>query len=254
MLRACKERGKYAVTGDDFVLEQTHLNWVKGYLFRTLLVDLLAMSACLATWRTNLSFYRLTLQSIWQLPAAVGWFERLNIARNVFKKVGIHKIICWRDSEQQIVLLDEGTLQTAHYLFVHVSIEPNASHLSTFTQLVPLPQVIVYVRNEADTLIERTLSRGHKRIRHRSPAEKALFVERAMNTFDNLTQSSKLRSRLLILDAEQSLVIVPDYQLDRSVALVADIIRAGVDPVIPYRSTASHSGSDSLAVTLSNDI
>ncbi|UCC50648.1 MAG: hypothetical protein JSV68_16245 [Anaerolineaceae bacterium] len=255
MLRACKERGQDAVTGDDFVLKQARLNWVKGYLFRTLLVDLLTLSACLATLRTNLAFYKLTLQSIWQLPAGVGWFERLNIARNVFKKVGIHKIICWRGSDQQIVLLDEGTIHTAHYLFVHVSIEPNASHLSTFIGLVPLPDVIVYVQNDADTLVKRTLSRGHRRLGDRSPAEIALFVERAIDTFNNLTQSSKLRSRLLILDASQNLVTLPDsdHQLDPSVALAADIVRAGVDPVIPYRSPTMHSGFDSIAVTLSND-
>jgi hypothetical protein len=253
MLRACKERGQDALTGDDFVLKQARLNWVKSYLFRTLLVDLLTLSACLATLRKNFGFYKLTLQSIQQLPVGVGWFERLNMARNVFKKIGMHEIIFRRGSDQQIVLLDEGTIHTAHYLFVHLLIEPNASHLSTFIELVPLPDVIVYVQNDADTLIARTLSRGHRRLGHRSPAEIALFVERAIDTFDYLTQNSKLRSSLLILDAGQNLVTLPYCKPDPSVAQAADIVRAGVDPVMPFRSPTMHSDLDSFFLTLSND-
>ncbi|UCC51022.1 MAG: hypothetical protein JSV68_18215 [Anaerolineaceae bacterium] len=249
MLKAYRERGKEAITGDEYVLEQARLSWARGYLFRTILIDILGLTACLATWRKNLNFFKLTLQSIWQLPAEVGWFERLNIARNVFKKVGVREIICWRDSDQQIVLLDEGTLQTAHYLFVHVSTEPDLNLTSTFTELVPLPHVIVYLRNETDVLIERTMSRQHRRIGHRSPAEKALFVERAVNTFENLIQSSRFRSRLLILDVERDVIIQSDSQRDQSLDLVADILRSGTDRTPPYHSTESISGIDSLAVT-----
>jgi hypothetical protein len=244
ILKVCREQEIEALSGDDFVLEQIRLNWVKSYLARTLLVDLFSLFACLLTWRKNLDFYLLTFRTVLRLPATVTWFTKLNIVRNTLKKIGIYEIIQHCDSAEQIVLLDEGTLHTAHYLFVHLSTEPSRLDLSIFARLVPLPDMAIYLRQDEAVLIERTLNRGHKRIPDGSYAKVRLFIKRAVDTFDNLVQHSGVERRLLVVDNQQNLISGQDDQNDPSSAIALKIVRAGISALIddkPARTAADAS-------------
>lgn len=231
IVQAGREHGIDTVMGEEIVLNQVRLNWVKTKLARTLCVDLITLFACLVAWQKNLEFYRFTIRVLARLP--VGWFEKLNIARNVFKKIGINEIVLHVGSQQQIVLLDEGTLHTAHYLFVHVSVEPDTNDLSNFIKLVPLPDVVIYVRHDETILIQRTLVRGHKRIPNNSFHQVELFVRNAVETFDNLVQKPVIESRLLVVDGERKITIAKDYLKDPLRAGALDIIRDGIDAVSP---------------------
>ena len=231
MLRVFNERSINAVMSDDFVLNQARLNWVRGRLARTLLVDLLTLSTCLATWRNNLDFYKFTVQIVRQLPTTIGWFERLNIARNVFKNVGKHEIIRHRGSKQQIVLMDEGTLHTAHYLFVHTTVRPSSDQLSSFVRFVPLPDGAIYVHQDTAVLVERTLARGHKRIPDGSLAHVELFIDNAVQAFDELVQHAELREGLLLMEIEQGTIITQECQGQSLPTEIADIVKTAVNAV-----------------------
>jgi adenylate kinase family enzyme len=232
ILQAGLEQGIDTLMGDDFVLNQVHLNWVKRKLARTLCVDLISMLACLITWRNNLEFYRFAMRIISHLPAGVAWLEKLNIARNVLKKTGIFEIVRRRGSDQQIVLVDEGTLHTAHYLFVHVSVAPNTSELSTFVRLVPKPDVVLHVQQDEAVLIERTIARGHKRIPDGSRAMVERFIKHATVTFDNLVRQLALEGRLLAVDGRHDLLVARDYENGPLLALALKIIRVGRDAAL----------------------
>lgn len=232
ILQAGREQGIDTLMGDDFVLEQVHLNWVKRRLARTLCVDFVLLSACLMTWRDHLEFYRFATRIIWQLPGGVAWVEKLNIARNVLKKIGVIEIVRRRGSTRQIVLVDEGTLHTAHYLFVHVSVVPNIKELSTFVRLVPKPDVVLHVRQDEAVLIERTLARGHKRIPEGSHAMVERFVKRAIDAFDNLVQQLTLEGGLSAVDGRQDLFVARGYESDPLFAIALKIIGAGRDAVL----------------------
>src|SRR5207244_7998944 len=107
--------------------------WTKSRLVRTLLVDVLALFTCLLSWRRNREFYRLSIRTISHLPAVVGWFERLNLARNVLKKVGIYELVRRLGANQEgVVVIDEGTIQTAPVslsIFLPTSISLSCPHL-----------------------------------------------------------------------------------------------------------------------------
>ena len=122
IVRSSRELGLDAVLSEDFVLMRARLNWIRSALVRTLLVDLLSFAACLRAWRKTREFFGFVLRSVSGLPATVVWTRRLNIARNVFKKTGVREIVQRRGSGRQLVVMDEGTLQTAHYLFVQLCI------------------------------------------------------------------------------------------------------------------------------------
>jgi hypothetical protein len=209
ILRICRDQELDAWMGYDFVLRQVRLDWVKSKLMRGLAVNLIALFVCAVTYRNQIEFYRFVIRFIARLPPTVTRAEKLYIGRDVLKNIGIYEIIHRRAADRQIILLDEGTLHTAHYLFVHVSVELESKNLAAFVRLVPLPDVVVYVTQSESVLIERTLERGHKRIPDRSYANVQRFVKRAVAIFDEMAQQPTLESRLLIFDNQRSSIAEP---------------------------------------------
>jgi thymidylate kinase len=233
ILRVCRAQGIDAWMGYDFVLRQIRLDWVENKLVRGLLVNLISLFVCLVAWQRHLAFCRFTIQAISRLPASVSWFERLYIGRDVLKNVGIYEIIRRRASAQQLVLLDEGTLHTAHYLFAHVAVEPNIGDVSIFAGLVPLPDFVVYVTQSESVLIERTLARGHKRIPDPSYASVERFIKRAGAIFEALRQQPALKGKLLVVDGQQNSIVDQDSPGSRSFGLALKLVRAGIDAANP---------------------
>ena len=213
ILQACREQGIDLSMADDFVLKQVRLNWVKMNLARRLLVNLVALCACLATWQKNLAFYIFAIQVIFQLPTAL--FEKLYSLRNVLKRIGVYEIICRWKADQQVLLVDEGTLQTAHNLFVNVSIEMKADDLSTFVKLAPQPDVVIYVKQSEAILIERTIKRGHKRIPDRSYRPVVRFIKQAVSMFDKLVQYPAVENKVLVIDGDQNVNMLLGQLLNR---------------------------------------
>jgi hypothetical protein len=244
MLQAFREQGTDAFMGEELVLKRARLGWINARLARILAVDLLSMFACLVTWRRNREFYWVALRTVSRLPRTVAWKEKLNIARNVLKKVGIFEIVDRLGSDEQIVLVDEGTLHAAHNLFVHVAAKTDASDLSRFAQLVPLPQVVVYVRQSRSVLIARTMKRGHKRIPGRSYAQAEVFVDRAVDTFDSLVQQLVLEKRLFTVDNKQNVIFVQEYPPDPLLAGALNVLRADGKAVTENSPTRMQSGRD----------
>lgn len=225
ILHACHEQGIDIFLGTDFVLKQVRLNWIKNHLLRTLLMDLAALSACLVTWRRNVKFYLFATRHLLWSPIAL--FEKINLLRNALKKIGIFEIIRFRSANQQVILVDEGVLQAAHNLFVHVSIEVDMEHLYTFARLVPLPDVVVYLRQPEGLLIDRTMKRGHKRIPDHSYVKVVRFVKQAVATFDKLVQCPVVENKLLIVGDGENVIEATNDKDDPIVGLFLNIIEPG---------------------------
>lgn len=239
ILQACREEGNDLVMGYDFVLEQVHLNWMKGRLSRSLALDLISFFACLVSLRKNRHLYLFAIR-LMRRPG-IPRLEKLNLLRNVFKKVGVYETIRRRKPEHQIVLLDEGTLHAAHNLFVHVSAVMTDSELSDFVRFVPLPDVVVYVRQRESVLIQRTMKRGHKRIPDPSLSNVELFIKRAITTFDKLAQNDVIESKLLVVDNDLNLNNAQDLQADPARSVASRLVRSGIDVVKGNRGKRGNS-------------
>lgn len=223
ILLACREQGLEIFLGEDFVLKQFRLNWIKSHLLRKLLVNLAALLAALVTWRNNRNFYLFATHLLFQLP--IPRIERLNLLRNVLKKLGIGEIVRARSTGQQIILLDEGVLHIAHNLFVHVAASPKTATIPAFVKLIPLPDIVVYIRQPESTLIERIVKRGHNRIADPSYENVASFVRRAVATFDKLVQEPAVENKLLVVDGVRKVTTVANEQDDPVLDLASGIIR-----------------------------
>jgi len=237
ILEVCREQGMDAlmIMSDDFVLKQARLDWIKTSFARTLLMDLFLLFVCLATWQSNLEFSAFAIQIIFRLP--ITWLEKLNLARNVLKRIGTFEIIHNRGPEQQIVLVDGGTLQAAHHLFVHTFVQTNDSDLSTFVRLAPLPTMAIYITQNESVLVKRTIKRGHKRIPDRSDEKVKIFIKQAVNTFDKLVQQLVLEAKLSVVDSQRNVFVAQGYQSDPLLAKALEIIRAEIDAAIVNNST-----------------
>ena len=225
ILHACHERGIDVLMGDDFVLKQVRLNWIKNHLLRTILINLAGLFACLLTWRRNAKFYLFATRHLLCLPIA--FFEKIHMLRVTLKKIGIYEIIRSRNANQQVILFDEGVLQAAHHLFVFVSVDIKMEHLSTFVGLAPLPDVLVYLKQPEALLIDRTMKRGHKRIPHHTYGNVSRFVRQAVATFDKLVQHPLVEKKLFVVGGGENAVKATADKDDPIVGLFLKIIERG---------------------------
>jgi thymidylate kinase len=232
MLQVARERGVDLLMADAFVLRRHRLDWVKNHAARTLLIDLLSLFTCAVTWRRHREFFGFARRIIFRLP--IGWLEKLNLMRNVLKKMGIYEIVQRHDATGQMVLVDEGTLHAAHNLFVHTSVAPDADGIRRFAGLAPLPDRAIYVTQSEEILIDRTHVRGHKRIRDGAQPHARLFVERALETFDRLREQPQLEGRLWMVDALGNVTVDPKDSSDPHLATALKIVRAGLEIVTAY--------------------
>jgi len=224
VLKSCGERGISLVSSEEFVLRRGRLHWVPGRVGRTVALDLCALYACLATWRKNRALYGFAVRTIFRSPAA--WRHKVNLLRNVLKKIGVYEIIHRGSSDDQLILVDEGTVHAAHNLFVHAQGQPDAADLSAFVGLLPLPDVVVLVEQSEAVLVDRTLARGHKRIPKRSSATVRAFVQCAVEVFRRLAQQSPIAERLIVIDGRRDAVADPHASLQPKVIVAWEILGA----------------------------
>ena len=193
------------VLDDTFVLRHFRLNWMANSRLRQALVNLLSIAVFLRHWRANREFVHFAVTKVVSLQ--VGWWQKLYLLRIVMKKIGVYDLIRRHGLREQIVLVDEGTTVIANNLFVHCHIPLDRQDLERFAQVVPRPDIALYVREARPVLVRRTAERGHKRIRNGSQTQVEAFVERAINTFDVVTQHPMFRPCVLVVETERQHVV-----------------------------------------------
>jgi len=239
ILQANRKQELDALSSYDFVLRKFRLDWIRNHIIRMLLLNLLALPACLVTWRKNFDLLRFVIGVVLRLPASVPRIHRLKIARITLRNVGVYEIVSHYSSDEQVVVADEGTLQIAHYLFVHLTVEPNLNDLSTFIELIPLPETVVYVRPSESVLVARTLARGHHRIPDMTPANVERFIRRAVTVFDRLAQEPVLRNRVVAVENEQDSSVSQRFQAKRLPFAISFTTNSSIDRIDHERALQS---------------
>lgn len=145
----------------------------------------------------------------------------LNNLRSLERKIGVYEIIK-RNPKNQIVLVDEGTVLSAHNVFVYSNAVYTHEEIATFASLVPLPDVIVYIKAPVDILVQRTLERVDppREMKRKSPQVVRTYVHRAVEMFDQLVEVEALRHRLLIVENSDSY----EYEYETAVNNIIEFI------------------------------
>lgn len=201
MVEAGKKYGVDVSLSDDFMLEQLHLSWVGNDFTRRRLVELVAFAICFTRLTQYKDFFGFVFREGKSAPGS--WFYKFNRIRNVIRKIGIFEFISLRRGPRQVVLADnEGLLQGVHNLFVHKNSQADLHKIAAYVELVPMPDAVLYLQQEEEILVSRTLGRGHARVAGNSPDEVTHFIRQAIAVFDELISAPKVQERLLIVDDE----------------------------------------------------
>jgi hypothetical protein len=201
ILQLCRDDGIDISLGDDFLLNQFHLGWVGQSTFRAALVNLISLPVALINWGKYHRYFGFAFRTTTRLPISLP--ENAYLCRNILKNIGIYEIARTRAKDRQVIILDEGPLNSANLLFVHVAVALPDTGLSEFVQVVPLPDAAFYLREQEDVLTQRTLARGHKRIQNGNLGEVEKFVHSAVALFERLAQEPAVRTRLFIVNNHQ---------------------------------------------------
>ena len=226
MVEVGKEKGLDVYLSDDFMLRWARLSWVRNEFIRRRLIELISIAIGLTCLNRYGDFFRFVLHEGKFSPGS--WFYKINRIRNVIRKIGIFEFISRRSEEQQIVLADnEGILQGVHNLFVHQNSQADLNKISRYVELVPMPDVVLYLQQREDVLVSRTLGRGHARVAEDSPDKVVHFIRQAVAVFDELVNAPKIQERLLIVDG--GLNIRPDANepFNLNFYRVTELVRPG---------------------------
>ncbi|MGE5251970.1 MAG: hypothetical protein ACM3QS_17330 [Bacteroidota bacterium] len=231
MLEACRAEGIEAFSGEEYVLREAGVSRLGPSIFRTLLIDLIAIPYALLKRGRQRGYMRLVSRSIASLPPTVPWLQKANLWRNVLKQMGMYELVRRGLRSEEVVIMDEGTVHTAHYLFVHVDASLPEDGLEEFARAAALPDAIIHVTEEERVLIERTLVRGHKRIPGGQPELVETFIQRALHTFDVLTRNPEIRSRLWTVSVGEASIRPGDGAAASSEPVLVKILQGALERV-----------------------
>ena len=128
-------------------------------------------------------------------------FFTINNLRSLERKIGVDEIIKRRQHDK-IILVDEGPLLLAHNVFVYSGAHYTCEEITRFASLVPLPDIIIYIKAPMEILVQRALQRTdpprEMRSRDRELIEK--HINRALKMFDQLIAAENIQARLLIVE------------------------------------------------------
>lgn len=225
MINKGNKNGENVSLSDDFMLEQVHLSWVKNGFARRRLVEIVAYAICLKHITTYKEFIGFVFREGKSSPGT--WFYKINRIRNVIRKIGIFEFISQRSGAQQVVLADnEGLLQGIHNLFVHQNSETDVTKIAQYVELVPLPDVVLYLKQEEEVLVSRTLKRGHARIAESSPERVAQFIGQAVTVFNELINIPKIQEKLLIVDGGLNINSEDEDLLSGNIHRIANLVHS----------------------------
>lgn len=125
----------------------------------------------------------------------------INNLRSLERKLGVYEL-SGRYGNGQFILVDEGPILAAH-MFAFTGAAYTPEEMSRFTDLLPLPDLVIYVRTSMDTLIDRTTRRDDppREIDTKNLAEIACHIRSAVAIFDQLIEFESIRRRLLIVES-----------------------------------------------------
>ncbi len=127
--------------------------------------------------------------------------QTIHNLRSLERKIGMYEITKIHGKDQ-VILVDEGPILALH-MFVSAKNTYTPEEITRFINLLPLPDLIIYLRASVDTLIERTVRRADppREVDLKNPAQMEAYFKNAVAMFDQLTQAENIRDRLLIVES-----------------------------------------------------
>jgi len=197
--RLAREHGLRIATPPDVLLPRTPRAIVRNPTLQNLAFDLAGACRALPARRRYRSFLAFARAMIRR--EGDGLITALNAYRSVLRTVGIHKALS-RTTCSATILVDEGTVQSAHLILAHVKRPARLEDIHTFSHVVPMPDLIVHVAAPLETVLARTFARPDPPLWYRSREENERFVRHAHAMFDQLLRHEPFSCNTLKVNCE----------------------------------------------------
>jgi deoxyadenosine/deoxycytidine kinase len=186
-------------TAFDLVADMLGLQRVANPTLQNLTCDLIGFPFFIRSLYRHKAFILFTLKIL--AGQANFTFFTISYLRSIARKIGTYEIIR-RYKNDRIILVDEGTVLAAHNLFVYNSTVYSSAAIAQFASLVPLPELIVYVKAPLNSLVQRSLQRGDppREMRSKNPELVKRYVGRAGKMFEQLVETKEIRNRVLMVE------------------------------------------------------
>jgi len=186
------------VSADDLIMDRPGRRWITNPKAVNLVADVTVLPSFLRGPDRDREFVRFAFDRLKR--HAPTRFARYNYLREIVRNVGKHEM-ARRAGAKATVLVDEGAVLTAYHLFVYSDASFDQSDLDRFAELVPLPDLIVYVTAPLSVLVDRAIRRPDRRreLATADHAEIERWIARAGGVFDGLVASPALRHRTLVV-------------------------------------------------------
>ncbi len=200
---ASRESNMPVITSENFIMKQAGLANIRQKHLRLIVTNMLPLLVAALTVSRYRQFRRFMTKTIFSTPIPL--WEKLHLYRNALKRIGVYEIIRRRDNDQQLILVDEGTVHAANIIFINAAEDSPAPDTQQFLTLVPLPDALVYVKQDIFKLVQRTRERGHKRLPDISLPTVHNFIEKTVVLFDEIVADERIRPCLQIIESDLTL-------------------------------------------------
>lgn len=185
-------------TSSDLVTSLVGLQGIKNITARNLVQEIVSLPFFLHYFNRYKDFISFSIRMFSRNSNLS--IKTINNLRSIERKLGGYEI-SKLNKQDLIILVDEGPILTAH-MFAYNDNNMSQLEIEEFTRLLPLPDLIIYIRVPVDTLIERSISRINppREMNSRNRSENENYIKRAISIFDRIVENKKIQSRLLIVD------------------------------------------------------
>lgn len=212
------DSGIETISSVEFIARLIGLRTINNPTRQNITLDIFALPQVILSLKRNFKFYIFVLKILLRKPDSfIGAVNRL---RSVMRKIGVNELIRRKTKNDQIVIVDEGTIHSAHNIFVYSSFPIVWKDINTFSHLVPLPDIIVCVKAPKDIILRRTLDRKDLPARFEPKKLMRKYIERALTTFKELASTDKIRQRLFTVDLSDGSIGEINGYVDKIVSLI----------------------------------
>lgn len=186
-------------TSIDLALSLLGLRGVTHPTLQNLVMELVSLPVFILTFYRYNQFISYTVKLFWRKTGFS--IQTIHNLRSLERKIGMYEITK-RLGKDQIILVDEGPILAAH-MFVSTENTYTPEEITRFTNLLPLPDLAVYIRASVDTIIERTIRRSDppREVDVNNQARMEAYIKHTVALFDQLIQAENIRPRLLVVES-----------------------------------------------------
>lgn len=205
-------------TSSDLVTGLVGLQGIKNTTARNLLQETISFPYFLGSFPNHSQLISQTIR-LFSRNTSLS-VTTINNLRSIERKLGGLEI-AQRQDQNKVILVDEGPFLTAH-MFAFNDTPITKEEINEYSNLLPLPDLIIYIKATTEVLLERSLNRSRppREMKARNRSENEEYIKRAESLFDLMVKSSNIQSRMLIVDNSS-----PDLDaIDQSVEKISDFI------------------------------